>query len=82
MLTITDHTNEVNAWMERVRQEKRAEQEKRATAETEWRERAKEGVNLRWMRTVPKSAKKHVSKVSAEDSVAAVAVVRARGMRM
>lgn len=63
--------------MERVRQEKRAEQEKRSTAETEWRKRAKEGINLRWMRTAPKSAKKHVSKVSAEDSVAAVAVVRA-----
>ncbi|CAM9196126.1 unnamed protein product [Laminaria digitata] len=32
---------------------------------------------LKWMRMVPKSAKKFVSKLSAEDSVAAVAVVNA-----
>ena len=30
---------------------------------------------LKWLRTVPKNAKKYVSKLSAEDSVAAVAVV-------
>lgn len=89
----TGHANEVNAWLERVRQEKNAEQEKRKRAAseqrnarqkkqkvvTEQRRASIEGIvntsYLKWMRTVPKSAKKYVSKLSAEESVAAVVVV-------
>lgn len=68
--------------MERVRQEKCAEQEQRkrgAANQRNARQKKQKGVNeqrraaieaivtityLRWMRTVPKSAKKYVSKVS------------------
>lgn len=35
-----------------------------------------EDTYLKWMRTVPTHAKKFVSKLSAEDNVAAVAVIR------
>lgn len=91
----TSHANKVNAWMERIRQEKSAQQEKRKRAaaeqrntrqkkqkvENEQRRTSIEGITntsyLKWMRTVPKSAKKYVSKLSAEDSVAAAAIIRA-----
>lgn len=89
----TGHTNEVKAWMERVRQEKSAEQERRKRAASEQRQKRQKkqrGENehrrasiegmvgttyLKWMRTVPSFAKKFVSKLSAEESVTAVAVV-------
>lgn len=89
----TCHATEVSAWMDRVRQEKSAQQEKRKreSAEKSKVRQKKQKVDnqqrrtsieevtntsyLKWMRTVPKSAKKYVSKLSAEDSIAAAALV-------
>lgn len=89
------HANEVSDWLERVRAEESAKQEKRKRAADEHRvarqkkqkvmseerrtsiEGLVDTTYLRWMRTVPKCSKKFVSKLSAEDSVAAASLVAA-----
>jgi hypothetical protein len=63
----------------RVAEEKRIVRQKKQKVDNEQRRTSIEGIvntsYLKWMRTVPKSAKKYVSKLSAEDSVAVAGVI-------
>lgn len=89
------HADRVSAWLERVRAEEAANEEKCKRAAEEHRvarqkrqklfnegrrasiENMVDTTYFKWMRMVPKHAKKFVSKLSTEQSVAAVAIIRA-----